>query len=141
MSALRVGRTTAKIRECKGRLLSSKSPVRWGLLGILLASFLFCIEISVSCYSLYLSLASGGVVVSVGWMDTLAFVLFVLFGIVGIGGVILLGIIAIKWLISPDTGGHGDAHRIEDRLEHIETNIINAIEGSRKHPDRARKRK
>ncbi|MBA7653922.1 hypothetical protein ES703_61787 [subsurface metagenome] len=73
-------------KSFKTRFLAFKSPVRWGILGFLVALCLFSLEISLSCYSVYLSLAGGGLV-DISWWDTFFLILaslFFLFFLIGI---------------------------------------------------------
>ena len=48
----------SKLRK---HLLHFRSPIRWGTFALLIAIFLFCVEIWLSLYQLYLSLYGGGV--------------------------------------------------------------------------------
>jgi H+/Cl- antiporter ClcA len=50
-------------RKFKGYLLSFSSHIRWGTFALLIAIFLFCVEIWLSLLQVYLSLYGGGVVV------------------------------------------------------------------------------
>ena len=81
----------------KHDILSYRSPLRWAFLSLLLACSLFCWEIALSCYSLYLSLVGGGVIVGVTWLDILFSVLAIIFGLAGVGGIVLMFFIIAMW--------------------------------------------
>ena len=82
----------------KRYVLAFKSPIRWATIALFFAISLFFFEISLSLYSVYLSFVGGGVVVPF-LFERISFVMFVVFGIVGIGifvGTILIGIAWLK---------------------------------------------
>ena len=57
------------IESLKARILEVKSPIRWAILGFLLAFCLFFLGICLSCYSVYISLGRG-VLVDISWWET-----------------------------------------------------------------------
>jgi len=118
-----------KFYKIKDDLLKYRSPLRWSFLGLLLALSLFCCEIALSCYSLYLSLVGGDVVVGITWLDSFFFVLFIIFAAASVGGVALMFFIIIMWWKDRDTGKEDiiiqDMPRVLDELKQ---NIIDEIE-------------
>ena len=84
-------------KRTKEHIRKLKSPIRWAVLALIVAIILFCIEISLSCYSLYLSLA-GGITVCINWLDTF-FLVFAIFFAVAAVAMIPLAVFALSmWL-------------------------------------------
>ena len=112
-------------RKAKNHFRTYRSPIRWGFIALLLASSLFCWEIALSCYSLYLSLVGGGVVVGITWLDSFFFVLFIIFAVAGVGGVVLMFFIIIMWCKERDVG----EIQISQGLQDIKEGIISIERG------------
>ena len=85
------------VDRTKRYLLTFKSPIRWAVLALTIAVFLFCIEISLSCYSIYLSLV-GGITVDINWLDTFFFVLAIIFAVLAVGMIPLMVFVIMMWL-------------------------------------------
>jgi len=97
----------------KTYILAFKSPIKWATFALAIAISLFCIEISLSWYSVYLSLVEGVVVVSI-LNETISFVMFILFGLAGLS---ILGIaifVGVVWF-------RGSS---EDDISRINKNVL-----------------
>ena len=85
-------------KRLKKYILAFKSPIKWATFALSIAISLFCIEISLSWYSIYLSLVEGVVEVTI-LTETIAFVMFILFGLAGLailGIAIFVGVVWFK---------------------------------------------
>jgi uncharacterized membrane protein YedE/YeeE len=78
------------------RILTFTSPVRWGFFALFIAISLFCFEISLSFYQIYLSLVEG--VVAVTFLtEAIAFTMFILFGLAGLLILAITIIVGVAW--------------------------------------------
>ena len=84
------------LKQLKKYILAFKSPIKWATFALGIAISLFCIEISLSWYSIYLSLVEGVVVVTF-LNEIITFVMFVLFGLAGLVILVMTIVVGIVW--------------------------------------------
>ena len=109
------------LKQLKKYTLAFRSPIRWAVFALSIAISLFCIEISLSWYSIYLSLVEGVVVVTI-LSETIAFIMFVLFGLAGL---VILGIAVIvgrawyKGESIDDSASKKDMRKLERKIDKL----------------------
>lgn len=108
-------------KQPKKYILAFKSPIKWATFALSIAISLFCIEISLSWYSIYLSLVEGVVVVTI-LTETIAFVMFILFGLAGLAILVTTLVIGRAWYkgkLIDDSASKEDIRKLERKIDKL----------------------
>lgn len=114
----------------KDWLIALRSPIRWGFLGLSVAIILFLIELSLSCYDIYLSLVGGGVVVGIDSLAEIFIVVAMIFAVLSSVAFIVTVIVVVIWRRN---------RNVDDtlnRIKSIQDNLIGVKQDTNKIKDK-----